>query len=226
MEFPQFRATTKVLTLLAISASLAGCIHFDHHILDEQPLHPVRSLEQHPCCDSLLGLPAVQLPANEYVSIIIDEYDPVLDFRTGKSFARVIELPRLEGEYLLQLDSVVNRPDIDLHPKALYPMVQLLDANLNPIGTFDDEPVDLRQPVLGPSLVRIILTVAEDAGARYAVLYTSKEKTNLGLSTKSPVEVIQKGGFDTMIYTRPTETRFKIQFEPTGMVNMLAFQQQ
>lgn len=149
-----------------------------------------------------------------------------MQFRSGKSFSRVIELPNLEGEYLLQLDSVVYRPHVDLQPKALYPMVVLLDNSFGPIATFDNEPVDLRQPVLGPELVRIILTVPEGSPARYAILYTSEDKTRLGMTTRSPVELVQKDSFGSMLYTRPTQTRYKIQFETTGMVNMLAYQAQ
>lgn len=199
-----------------------GCIRFDHSLIAE-PVTPVRTLEQHPCCDSLLEMEVETLQVKQYKTIVIDEADSVLEFRTGKSFAAAIELPRISGDYILQVDSVVNRPRIDLVPEAIYPMVTLLDEKLDTVAIFDQQAVDIRQPILGPSLLRITLTVEQESNARYALLHTSPERATQGITTFAPYEVVQRKHFESLLYARPTNSRQKIHFVETGMLNLLAF---
>ncbi|MGI9318936.1 MAG: hypothetical protein ACR2QW_16535 [bacterium] len=212
----------RICSIGALVGLLSGCIHFDHSII-ETPKQPVRTLEQRSCCDDILGLAVHPLPVNEYVTFVIDETDPVLELSGGVSFAKAIQLPSVEGEYLLQLDSVVNIPRIDLFPEAMYPIVTLLDADLETVATYDNEPLDLLRPILGPKMVRIILTIEADSPARYAIVHTSKKRTHQALTIHPPIELVQKDRFDTLIYARPTQSRNKIHFVETGMVNMLAY---
>jgi len=207
---------------LLAGSLLAGCIHFDRSVIAE-PISPVRSLSQRPCCDSLLELEVFPLPLNEYVTMVVDRNDSVFEFRSGKSFAKALELPQLEEEYLLQLDSVVNIPRLDLNREVMFPMVTLLDANLDPVAIYDDETVDLRKPFFGPDLLRIILTVERGSAARYALIHTSDARTRQGMSADSPYELVQKSDFNTMLYARPSEPRRKIHFVETGMINVLAY---
>lgn len=212
------------LGIAAVSTLLAaGCIRFDHSLIDE-PVAPRRSLDQRVCCDSVLGLEVHTLPANEYVTLVVDEDDPVIEFRTGRSFAKAVELPALSGEYVLQIDSVVYVPRVDLFPEAMYPMVTLLDERLNVVAVHDREPLDLRRPVLGPKLLRIVLTVEDGSAARYALIHTSQERVEHGMSMHPPREEVYRDGFDSMIYARPTQSRHKIHFVETGMVTLLAHQ--
>jgi len=212
----------KAAPLLVTAAMLTGCIHFDHSLITE-PLQPSRSLAQRQCCDSLLELKAHPLPLDQYVTLTVGREDSVIEFRSGKSFTKALELPKLASEYLLQFDSVVNYPRIDLFPEAMYPMVTLLDANLNPVAIYDNETLDLRKPVFGPNLLRIILTVEPGSAARYALIHTSAGRTAQGLSVDPPYEVVQKDNFDGMLYGRPSQSRKKIHFSETGMVNVLAY---
>lgn len=212
----------RLCAVLLVSMALSSCIHFDHSLV-ESPKQPTRSLDQRICCDDILGLDVHLLPVNEYVTFVIDETDPVLELSSGKSFAKAIQLPLIEGEYVLQLDSVVNIPRIDLFPEALFPMVTLLDADLQMIATYDNEPLNLLRPILGPKMVRIILTIEEDSTARYAIVHTSERRTHQALTMHAPIELVQKDAFDTMIYSRPTQSRNKIHFVNTGMINMLAY---
>ncbi len=214
--------STRVLIIFLFGLPLSGCIHFDHSII-ETPKQPARTLEQRACCDDILGLDVHPLPVNEYVTFLIDENDPVLELNSGKSFAKAVQLPSLEEEYVLQLDSVVNIPRIDLFPEAMFPMVTLLDADLQTIAIHDNEPVKLLRPILGPKMVRIILTVEADSSARYAIIHTSEKRTRQALTIHPPVELVQKDSFDTLLYSRPTQSRNKIHFVETGMVNMLAY---
>lgn len=212
----------RIFSVSLFSLMLSGCIHFDHSIVDT-PKQPVRTLEQRICCDEILGLDVHPLPVNEYVTFLIDEDDPVLELSSGKSFAKAIQLPSVEGEYVLQLDSVVNIPRIDLFPEAIFPMVTLLDAELQTIATHDNEPVKLLRPILGPKMVRIILTIEADSPARYAIVHTSEQRTRQALTIHAPIELVQKDSFETLLYSRPTQSRNKIHFVETGMVNMLAY---
>jgi len=212
----------RIFSVSLFSLMLSGCIHFDHSLV-ETPKQPVRTLEQHPCCDNILGLDVHPLPVNEYVTFLIDENDPVLELSGGKSFAKAIQLPSVEGEYLLQLDSVVNIPRIDLFPEAMFPMVTLLDAELQTIATHDNEPVKLLRPIFGPKMVRIILTVEADSPARYAIVHTSEKRTRQALTIHAPIELVQRDSFETLLYSRPTQSRNKIHFVETGMINMLAY---
>ncbi|MGB5705394.1 MAG: MalM family protein [Arenicellales bacterium] len=212
----------RILMASTVTAVLSGCIHFDHSILDE-PKKPVRTLDQQLCCDDVLGLDVYPLPVNEYVTFIIDENDPVLELSSGKSFAKAIKLPQIEGEYVLQLDSVVNIPRIDLYPEAIFPMVTLLDDSLETIAIHDNEPLDLLRPILGPRLVRIILTIPSGSSAKYAIIHTSKKRTHQALTLHHPIELVQKSSFDTLLYARPSQSRNKVHFVETGMVNMLAY---
>jgi len=200
----------------------SGCIRFDRSLIVE-PVPPVRTLEQRPCCDSLLEMEVETLAVKQYKTIVIDEGNSVLEFRTGKSFAAAIELPKISGDYLLQVDSVVNRPRIDFIPEAIYPMVTLLDEKLDTVAIFDQQSVDIRQPILGPSLLRITLTVEQESNARYALIHTSPERTSQGITTFAPYEVVQRKHFDSLLYARPTNSRQKIHFVETGMLNLLAF---
>ena len=184
---------------------------------------PVLTLDQRKCCDSILGLRPQRLEANRYASIDINEEDAVLEFRTGKSFTEAVELPEVKSTYYLQVDSVVDFRSLDLKPRAIYPMVTLLDAKLNAIATYDNEPIDLRRPLLGPKLVRVILTIEAGSEARYALIHTSQERTNQGLSTVPPYQIVNFDGFDTISYAQPTQSRHKIQFAETGLVNLLAY---
>ncbi len=202
---------------------ITGCIRFDHSLIDE-PVEPRRSLDQRICCESLLGLEVLDLPANKYVTLVVDEDDPVIEFRSGKSFAKAVELPGLTGEYVLQIDSVVYIPRMDLFPEAMYPMVTLLDERLNIVAVYDQEPLDLRRPIFGPKLLRIVLTVEEGSTARYAVIHTSQEKAQRGMSIHTPREIVNRKDFDSLIYSRPTQSRHKIHFAETGMVTLLAHQ--
>jgi hypothetical protein len=201
---------------------ISGCIRFDQSMI-VSPIGPVRSLEQRPCCDSILGLEVHPLPTNKYVTMIVDKDDAVIDFESGKSFAKVIELPEIESEYLLQLDSVVNYPGLNLIPEAMFPMVTLLDSKLDIIATYDDEPIDYLNPLFGPRLIRVILTLNAGSAARYALIHTSPTHTKQGLIVLSNNEVVQRKEFATMIYARPTQTRHKIKFTDTGMFNLLAY---
>ncbi len=202
---------------------LAGCIRFDHSVIVE-PVEPRRTLDQRICCDSVLGLQVHELPANKYVTLVVDEDDPVIEFRSGKSFAKAVELPRLTGEYTLQIDSVVYIPRTDLFPEAMYPMVTLLDERLNVLAVYDREPLDLRRPIFGPKLLRIVLTVEAESTARYAVIHTSQERAQHGMTIHSPREIVNREDFDSLIYARPTQSRHKIHFAETGMVTLLAHQ--
>lgn len=210
------------MTTLAVLL-LGGCIRFDHSLIDE-PVEPRRSLDQRICCQSVLGLEVHDLPANKYITLVVDEDDPVIEFRSGKSFAKAVQLPDLTGEYVLQIDSVVYVPRIDLFPEAMYPMVTLLDDRLNVVAVYDREPLDLRRPIFGPKLLRIVLTVEAESAARYAVIHTSQERTRHGMSIKAPREIVTRNDFDSLIYHRPTQTRHKIHFVETGMVTLLAHQ--
>ena len=207
---------------LIVSIALGGCIHFDRSVVAE-PIEPSRSIEQHPCCDSLLSLQVSDLPLNQYVTLVIDRNDPVLEFRKGKSFAKVLTLPKVDNEFLLQLDSVVNFPRLDFVAEAFYPSVTLLDDQLNPVATYDNEKLDLRNPIFGPDLLRIILTIEPGSSARYAVVHTSPDRLIQGLSVNPPHQIVTKSGFDTMLYGRSTQSRKKIYFVETGMINVLAY---
>ena len=215
-------SSIRLTAILLLSLALSGCIHFDHSLV-EAPKQPTRSLEQRICCDDILGLDVHLLPVNEYVNFVIDENDPVLELSSGKSFAKAIQLPFVEGDYVLQLDSIVNIPRIDLFPEALFPMVTLLDADLETIATYDNEPLNLLRPILGPKMVRIIVTIEANSAARYAIVHTSENRTNQALTMYAPIELVQKDSFDTMIYSRPTQSRNKIHFVNTGMINLLAY---
>ena len=215
-------APAKIAGAACLSLLIAGCARYDFSGIYE-PVAPVLSLEQRKCCDSVLGLKPYLLEKNRYASIDINEEDAVLEFRTGKSFTEAVELPNVESTYYLQVDSVVDFRSLDLKPRAIYPMVTLLDDRLNAIATYDNEPIDLRRPVLGPKLVRILLTIEAGSSARYALIHTSQERTNQGLSTEPPFEVVDVGGFDTISYAQPTQSRHKIQFAETGLVNLLAY---
>ncbi|MBX2867105.1 MAG: hypothetical protein KTR18_00410 [Acidiferrobacterales bacterium] len=216
------RFASRHAVIVALLVGLGGCIRFDHSLIEE-PITPVRSLAERPCCDSLLEMKVETLGVKRYKTVLIDESDSVLEFRTGRSFAKAVELPRIEGEYLLQVDSVVNRPRIDFIPEALYPMVTLLDEKLDTVAIFDQQMVDLRRPILGPSLLRITLTIEEESSARYALIHTSPERTNQGISTFAPFELVQRKPFETLLYARPSNSRKKIHFAETGMVNLLAY---
>ncbi len=210
------------IVIAALLAGTVGCIRFDHSLIEE-PVTPVRTLAERPCCDSLLEMRVETLEVKQYKTVLIDETDSVLEFRTGKSFATAIELPRIQGEYLLQVDSVVNRPRIDLIPEAIYPMVTLLDEKLDTVAIFDQQMIDLRRPIFGPSLLRITLTIEPKSNARYALIHTSPEKTDQGISTFAPFEVVQRKPFDSLLYARPSNSKRKIHFAETGMVNLLAY---
>ncbi len=214
------RLNAIILTTLVVLIS--GCIRFDQSMITS-PNKPERSLEQRPCCDFILGLELHPLPVNKYVTMVVDKDDAVIEFESGKSFAKVIELPEVEGEYLLQLDSVVNYPGLNLIPEAMFPVVTLLDSKLDIVTTHDDEPIDYRKPLFGPRLIRFILTLDGGSGARYAIIHTSPIHTRQGLIVLSNNEVVQRKDFATMIYARPTQTRHKIKFTDTGMFNLLAY---
>lgn len=210
-----------IFSLLVASTLIGGCIHFDRSMIDE-PVKPVRTLAQRTCCDSLLEMEVHSLPANKYQTLVIDETDAVLEFRTGKSFAKVVELPSINTEYLLQVDSVVNRPEINLIPRALYPMVTLLDEKLDTVAIFDQERVDLRKPLFGPDLLRITLTIDSASEARYALIHTSERRADQGLTNYAPFEIVERKSFDSILYSRPTDSRHKIHFANIGMVSLLA----
>ncbi len=218
MSHSKFRSAL----LVSFAVLVSGCIRFDHSIIDE-PIKPVRSLDQRQCCDSILGLEVHPLAPNKYLTVVVDESDAVLEFKGGKSFTKAIELPVVEVEYILQMDSVVNTPGLNLIPQAMYPMVTLLDAQLNTIATFDNESLDYRRPIFGPRLLRIIITVEAGSAARYALLHTSPSRRNQGITANAEYELVQREDFETLIYSRPTQTRHKIQFIETGMVNLLAY---
>jgi len=212
----------RTLALLLAGALLTSCIYFDRSVIAE-PTKPSRSLSQRPCCDSLLEIEVYPLPINEYLTTVVDRNDSVLEFRTGKSFAKAFELPKIEQEYVIQLDSVVNTPRLDLSREAIYPMVTLLDANLNTVAIFDNEQVDLRKPFFGPDLLRIILTVEQGSKARYALIHTSAEITDKGISVDKPYKIAQEKNFDSILYERSALSRKKIHFAETGMINILVY---
>ncbi len=199
-----------------------GCIRFDHSALGE-PVEPRRSLEQHPCCEPVRGMEVHPLPVNRYVTLVVDEDDPVIEFRSGKSFAKAVQLPVIDDEYVLQVDSVVNIPRLDFFQEALFPMVTLLDAQLEPVAVYDDLEAELRNPFIGPKLLRILVTVEAGSKARYALVHTSQERTRYGMALFYPYEVVAQDGFDSMIYARPSQSAEKIHFVETGMLTLLAY---
>ena len=212
--------------LICLLATLAsGCIRPDYSALGE-PLAPRLSLDQRICCESLGNLEALPLPVNRYTTLVVDENDPVIELPSGVSFARVVELPDIENEYVLQVDSLIDRPRIDLFPEVMYPMVTLLDENLEIVSIHDNLPLDLRRPVFGPNMVRIVLNVPAKSAAKFALLHTSHERTNYGMTSKPPYEVVTRSGFETLLYSRPSQSRHKIHFVETGMVTLLAYDRQ
>ena len=217
------RQQQALIVPLALAAALAGgCVRPDYSALGE-PVTPRRSLEQHICCDPLSTMDTLPLPVNRYTTLVVDDNDPVIDLPSGISFARVVELPEIDHEYVLQVDSVINRPRLDLFPEVMYPMVTLLDGDREIVSVHDDLPLDLRRPFFGPNLVRVVLTVPAQSGARFALVHTSLDRTRYGLSSKPPYEVVTRSGFDTLIYARPSQSRHKIHFVETGMLTLLAY---
>jgi hypothetical protein len=214
---------TLLVTVPALLVSLSsGCIRPDYSWLGE-PVKPNRSLDQRICCDPVGDLDARPLAVNRYTTLVVDRNDLVVELPSGMSFARAVELPEIPGEYVLQIDSVVNTPRMDLFPEAMYPMVTLLDEDREIVSVHSDLPLDYRRPILGPNLLRIVVTVPEASPARYAVLHTSRERTRYGMSAHPPYEVVTRNGFDTLIYSRPSQSRHKIHFVETGMLTLLAY---
>ena len=220
MFIPRHPHPAILLGLLAVLTS--GCIRPDYSALGE-PVAPRLSLDQRTCCESLGNLEALPLPVNRYTTLVIDESHPVIELPSGVSFARVVELPDIDNEYVLQVDSLINRPRIDLFPEAIYPMVTLLDENLEIVSIHDNLPLDLRRPVFGPNMVRVVLIVPEQSAAKFALVHTSHERTNYGMTSKPPYEVVTRSGFETLLYSRPSQSRHKIHFVETGMVTLLAY---
>lgn len=213
---------TRLLCAMASTSLLAGCISFDHSIIDE-PIKPARTLAQRPCCDSIFGVEAHPLPTDQYITLVLDHDDAVLDFPGGKSFTKAIQLPEIDGPYLLQIDSVVYRPNIDLKPVALYPVVTFLDSDLKPLSTHDNQDIDYRHPIFGPGLLRTIISLEAGSPARYALLHTSSQRLNQAISTSDSHRLVQVDNFDTILYSSPAQSRRKVRFVETGMVNVLAY---
>ena len=214
--------TSLVLSLALLATLTSGCIRPDYSALGE-PLAPQMGLDQRICCGTMDAMEAISLPVNRYTTLEVDENDPVIELPSGISFARVVELPEIDSDYVLQVDSLVNRPRLDLFPEVMFPMVTLLDEDREIVSVHDNLPLDLRRPVFGPNMVRIVLTVPADSAARFAVVHTSLHRTDYGMTSKPPYEVVTRSGFETLIYARPSQSRHKIHFVETGMLTLLAY---
>ena len=208
------RFVKQVLTASTI-ATLAGCVHYDFSALKSSNT-PRLSLDQRTCCHSVLSLKPEPLIPNQTITAEINGNDAVLEFSSGKSYTQAFALPEVQSEYYLQVDSIVDIRGLDLIPRAIYPMVTLLDANLNTIATFDNEPLKLHKPVFGIKHISIILPIEAASNAKYALIHTSESRKKQGLTTVPPIEVVNIRGFDSISYAESSPSKNKIQFAETG----------
>jgi len=210
--------------ILVMAISLAGCAH--HYTTSDNVAQPEQSLQQtQPCCDGFSELNFKKLRARFKTNLIIDEADPVIELSTGgKSYAEALLLPENNGTTLLQVDSIIKQSLPHVPSKVFYPIITLLDANHQPLETLDRLPFKYSGGLGLWRKLRIVATIDERyRNAKYALIHTSKEKLNQGISTQKPVSVIRHDGFHSMIYGSTTKSRKQVLFSDKGKIQVLAY---
>src|SRR5262245_56064632 len=127
----RMRAFLALLGLFVCASSMAQA---SRAVLDESKA----ALQAAPsCCKSSLEFPAEKAAFPLEVTLTIDRSGPAFPFPAplGKSFFRVIELPRFEAEYMLHIETHFYGPASDENERWLFwPLLLYLDENRRPLG--------------------------------------------------------------------------------------------
>ena len=213
-----------ILPLLLVSVIAAGCT-LQPVTPPDQISQPEQSLAQASlCCESFAELAFKKLPPKFEARLKLDKADPVVNFSTGRSYVEPILLPENPGSILLQIDTLVSRKSLRKPWTAFYPVVTLLDDQYRAIATLDKLPFQYHSTLGLWRKLRIVVTIDDRyPKPTYALIHTSDERLNQSLSVQKDPTIIQRSGFDTMVYAQPTRSRDRILFSETGVIHVIAY---
>jgi maltose operon protein len=130
------------------------------------------------CCSSLVQLPYEVTQLGQQLSFKIDNVSPAYDFPEGKSFFKAYTLPIVDSDYIIALYSYLNGvlswSENDSH--IFYPVLMFLDKDHKVLLKLSSNLMRYEPPSWEePSRLEGKLIVPASVGARYLVIYTTKQ---------------------------------------------------